>query len=164
MVSASVNGLLLEADANVLTGDADAKHYAYGIRRAIEVLHPFLTTRTRDTLSFAYLRERNLVRMPMFHPLDDWSPTDWACAMAGEVGEACNFIKKLRRIQGSGSVYEELRGEIVANIGKELADTVCYADLLAARLRLDLGQLVWDKFNEISHRRGVAVYMEEETA
>jgi len=29
--------------------------------------------------------------------VEDWSPTDWATALAAEVGEACNLIQKLRR-------------------------------------------------------------------
>lgn len=94
-------------------------------------------------LSFDKLREANVTRCESaFHKCDDWSPTDWACAMAGECGEACNLIKKLRR------------GEDIENtdIGKELADIVIYADLLAKRLRLDLGECVREKFNEVSKR------------
>lgn len=79
-----------------------------------------------------------------FHPIDQWSPTDWACALAGETGEACNLIKKLHR--GEDINIEE--------IGKELADVVIYADLLATRLGLNLGDCVKEKFNEVSDRVG----------
>jgi NTP pyrophosphatase (non-canonical NTP hydrolase) len=101
-----------------------------------------------DGLTFNELREANVGRTnsdayPGF-TLDAWSPTDWACAVAGEVGEACNLIKKLRR------------GEIVSleDIGFELADAVISIDLLAARLDIDLGEAIREKFNIVSERRG----------
>jgi NTP pyrophosphatase (non-canonical NTP hydrolase) len=101
-----------------------------------------------DGLTFNELREADVGRCNsgVFpgHTLDSWSPTDWACAVAGEVGEACNLIKKLRR------------GEIVSleDIGFELADAVIYIDLLAARLGIDLGEAIREKFNIVSERRG----------
>ena len=46
-------------------------------------------------LTFAELRDANVTRCnESFHPVDAWSGTDWACALAGEVGEACNVVKK----------------------------------------------------------------------
>lgn len=94
-------------------------------------------------LNFGILRDANVTRSEQsFHMCDAWSPTDWACAMAGETGEACNLIKKLRR-------GEDVRPE---DIGKELADVVIYADLLAHRLGIDLGTAVRSKFNEVSDR------------
>jgi NTP pyrophosphatase (non-canonical NTP hydrolase) len=97
----------------------------------------------RDGLTFNELREANVGRCEdAFHPVDAWSPSDWACAVAGEVGEACNLIKKLRR------------GEDVPqqDIAFELADAVTYLDLLAARLGIDLGEAVREKFNIVSER------------
>lgn len=100
------------------------------------------------SLDFDALRAANVKRCEdVFHPLDSWSPQDWACAMAGETGEACNLIKKLRRNEAIDH----------GDIGRELADIVIYADLLAARLRLDLGDAVRAKFNEVSERRGSEV-------
>ena len=97
-------------------------------------------------LTFDKLRICNVARCNgTFHPIKEWSLTDWATALAGEVGEACNLIKKLRRGEKI-SVHE---------IGNELADVVIYADLLAARLGLDLGILVTKKFNEVSGRPNI---------
>lgn len=99
-------------------------------------------------LDFDRLRRANVRRCEdVFHPLNSWSPQDWACAMAGETGEACNLIKKMRR------------GEPIdlAEIGDELADVVIYADLLAARLGIDLGEAVRVKFNHVSTKRGSEV-------
>lgn len=105
------------------------------------------TQKTRS-LSFGNVRKANLERCKGFHALEDWSLTDWGCALAGEVGEACNFIKKMRR--GDTSVTKE-------DVAKELADVVLYADLLAARMKIDLGSAVKNKFNEVSVRRNSKV-------
>lgn len=102
----------------------------------------------RSWLGFDRLRSANVQRCEdVFHQLDSWSPTDWACAAAGEMGEACNLIKKLRR------------GEDISltDVGYELADTVIYLDLLAARLGINLGEAVREKFNIVSDRRGSEV-------
>lgn len=79
-----------------------------------------------------------------------WSPMDWGCALAGETGEACNLVKKLHRGEPGDHVN-------VDDIGRELADVICYADMLAARLGLNLGEFVRRKFNEVSVKRGSPV-------
>lgn len=71
-----------------------------------------------------------------------WSPTDWACAIAGETGELCNLVKKLHR----GDKVD------VADIGKEAADIVIYLDLFCTRMGIDLQQAIVEKFNEVSDR------------
>ena len=110
-----------------------------------------------DELTFSKLRNANVKRCEdVFHPLDSWSPSDWATAMAGECGEACNNIKKLRRLDGAENTKHE-RTRLIYETGKELADLVIYADLLAARLGIDLGHMVANKFNEVSEKRGSEV-------
>lgn len=99
-------------------------------------------------LDFDTLREANVSRCESaFFLLYAWSPNDWATALAGEVGELCNLLKKMRR----GDVVDP------AEIAKELGDIVTYADLLAARLGIDLGEATRAKFNEVSDRRGSAI-------
>ena len=88
----------------------------------------------------------------VFHPLDDWSAADWATAMMGEGGEACNLVKKLRR--GDFDSAPEVG---IAKIADELADLVTYADLLAARLGIDLSAAIVEKFNRVSWRTGSRV-------
>ena len=110
-----------------------------------------------NKLSFENLRECNVKRCEdVFNPIDSWSPTDWATAMAGECGEACNEIKKLRRLDGADKSIDtpSNRAELKKKTAKELADLIIYADLLAARLGIDLGQAVIEKFNEVSKKRG----------
>lgn len=111
-------------------------------------------------LSFGALRAANVNRCEgVFHPIESWSPTDWATAFAGEAGEACNFVKKLRRLDGADEDLdtEQYRQELHREIGKELVDTVIYADLLAVRLGINLGEAVRQKFNEVSERIGSKV-------
>jgi len=99
-------------------------------------------------LTFSHLAEQNLRRCEeAFHGIDRWSPTDWGCALAGETGELCNLLKKLRR-------GDQVDMEDVAD---ELADVICYADLTATRLGIDLAEAVRRKFNRVSEKRGSAV-------
>lgn len=101
------------------------------------------------------LRTANVARCEqVFHPIQSWTPTDWACAMAGEAGEACNAVKKLRRMDDGTNTAKDpqTRGECVEIISKEIADLIIYADLLAARLGIDLSAAVKSKFNEVSDR------------
>jgi NTP pyrophosphatase (non-canonical NTP hydrolase) len=116
--------------------------------------------RMRVLLNFDDLRRANVLRCEeVFHLINDWSPTDWATAMAGECGEACNEVKKLRRLDGADSSIDtpEERERLREVIGKEIADLVIYADLLAARLDIDLAGAIIEKFNEVSAKRGSSI-------
>lgn len=72
--------------------------------------------------------------------------------LAGEVGEACNVIKKLvreqRGIRGSRASIEQL--------AEELADVVICTDLIAMDAGIDLQSAVADKFNLTSEKVGLA--------
>jgi NTP pyrophosphatase (non-canonical NTP hydrolase) len=76
--------------------------------------------------------------------LGDWSESDLGCALAGEVGELCNNLKKRRRKAGSVTKKE---------CGKEMADVLSYLLLLAEKMNIDLGKATIDKYNEVSKRR-----------
>jgi NTP pyrophosphatase (non-canonical NTP hydrolase) len=91
----------------------------------------------------------HLMRRLGYAPVKDWSPLEWSAAVAGEVGEACNLIKKLRR------------GEAIPprDIAYELADAVIYIDLLAECLGIDLGGAIREKFNIVSERVGSNVQL-----
>ena len=110
-------------------------------------------------LSFDALRETNVARCEAsYRPLGSWSAPDWACAMGGECGEALSLVTKLHRLNDGNGTHEQswLADRLVIEIGYELADLVIYADLLAARLGLNLGQCVTDKFNATSEMIGSA--------
>lgn len=90
------------------------------------------------------------------HDIDSWSMSDWFMAVMGELGEAANFGKKLRRIQDGipgnkpGETLEVLR----ENLKKELADTYIYLDLLATSQGLSMGEIIVEKFLETSEKIG----------
>lgn len=108
-------------------------------------------------LTFADLRRANLARNERWIPgkgVAGWSLTDWAVALAGEVGEACNMVKKLNRARDGMVGNRVPDADLVAGLAEELADVVTYADLLAARLGVDLGEAVARKFNAVSVRNG----------
>jgi NTP pyrophosphatase (non-canonical NTP hydrolase) len=117
----------------------------------------------KSALTFYELRVRNVKRCETsFHPIDSWSPADWATAMAGECGEACNQVKKLRRLDDGKQLANipASREDIINSIGDELADLVIYADLLAERLGISLARKVSSKFNFVSDRVGSDVKIE----
>jgi NTP pyrophosphatase (non-canonical NTP hydrolase) len=75
--------------------------------------------------------------------------------LAGEVGEACNIIKKLERerlgIRGSRASVDHL--------AEELADVVICVDLIAMHFGIDLDQAVARKFNATSEKVGLRTRM-----
>lgn len=102
------------------------------------------------------LREANIVRQ------DEWdsdSKTDSSYAgneLAGEVGEACNIIKKLERerlgMRGSRARLEDL--------AEELADVIICTDLIAIRYNINLDEAVRNKFNKTTDKVGLTTYIE----
>ncbi|MBI3938159.1 MAG: hypothetical protein HY323_14370 [Betaproteobacteria bacterium] len=110
-------------------------------------------------LTFGALRKVNVARCEeVFHALAAWSLTDWATAAAGELGEACNIIKKMRRYVTStndpGQNIDPASDEGRRLLAHEIADVVIYLDLLAARAGIDLEAAVIEKFNLVSERTG----------
>lgn len=88
-------------------------------------------------LSFGQLRVVDVSRCRRWHPgfPNDhaWDGDDWLNAVLGEVGETANEIKKLHRLDvGLPGALDGQRAEVLAHIGEELADVVCYVDLCCA--------------------------------
>lgn len=116
-----------------------------------------------DGLTFRGLRLANLARLPEFknvhggtaHTLSDgfdWSLTDWCTAVAGELGEAANLIKKERR---GDLTLEQVRPALA----DELADVAIYLDLLSHRAGIDLGIAIREKWNKTSEKIGSGLYI-----
>jgi len=114
-------------------------------------------------LGFYQLRKANVTRCSRWHKggLKDWSVEQWAVAVVGELGEACNAIKKLRRVEDNiANISADPTRQISSHedaikvIGEELADTMIYLDLPAARLGIDLAREVCLKFNKTSKQYG----------
>lgn len=112
------------------------------------------------------LRVANVARCEQsFGTCRDWSPADWSNAMAGETGELLEaLLPLLTRANSTCNLTKKWqRGDEVPldTIGKEIADVVIYADLLAHRLGIDLAEAVRRKFNEVSARVGCDVLLDE---
>lgn len=103
----------------------------------------------KSNLTFERLRSTNVKRCEQGfrRKIDAWSPTDWGCALAGEVGELCNLLKKRHRGRPEDQITDE-------QIADEMADVLTYLDLLAARFDIDLGEALISKFNRVSERIG----------
>lgn len=126
-----------------------------GLLKSIEI--PY-----NQSLTFDALRAANMDRLPLFKNAlgepahtepdgSDWSPADWMTATLGELGEAANIMKKIKR-----GDYEE-GGIPFDDLAREFADVVTYLDILAMQFGIDLGEAVRTKFNEVSVRVGSAV-------
>lgn len=105
------------------------------------------------TYSFEVMRVANLRRLPEFghgdiH--DGWNPAEWGNALAGETGELCNVLKKMIR----GMPNDPLPDDLWFMAKEEIADVALYLDLVAARLDINLGQAIRDKFNATSYKHG----------
>jgi hypothetical protein len=103
-------------------------------------------------------RELNVRRARTgFRCYDNQPLTYWTTALAGEVGELCNMIKKLERVQrggiDGGSSYTAK--DIDKNMLKEeIGGIAIYLDLLASLLDIDLQEAIVDTFNEKSEKYG----------
>lgn len=93
-------------------------------------------------LTFKELNRANTERNQLlFSDIDkNWVLSDWTNALAGESGELCNKVKKVRR--GEEVPLEDLE--------EELADVVIYADLIANKLGTTLAKCIINKFNKKS--------------
>jgi len=79
---------------------------------------------------------------------------EWCAAMCGEAGEAANVAKKIKRLDDEilSTNNPVNRETAVKMLAKELADTLIYLDLVAAREDIDLAKAVIDAFNQVSIR------------
>lgn len=86
--------------------------------------------------------------------------------LAGEVGELCNVLKKIARIQrGIRGSHGRMRNvekaallqELRAAAREEIADVVISLDLIAMDLGVNLSEVVPEKFDETSRKVGIPV-------
>ena len=99
------------------------------------------------------LRKANIERQTIWCPDEMPDLSFRGNELSGEVGEACNVIKKLERERhgwrGSRDTKEHL--------AEELADVVICADLCAITAGIDLASAVVAKFNATSDKVGIPV-------
>lgn len=97
------------------------------------------------------LRVANITRQLEWDPTNQISLSYRGNELAGEVGEACNVIKKIDRermgIRGSRATPGQL--------AEELADAIICIDLIAAAEGIDLSTALRNKFNATSEKYGL---------
>lgn len=102
--------------------------------------------------AFPTLREANKSRQVEWDVGNQLTLAYRGNELAGEVGEACNVLKKLERermgIAGSHDTIDHL--------AEELADVVICADLIAMQAGVDLDAAIEAKFNATSEKVGLA--------
>lgn len=81
--------------------------------------------------------------------------TYWTTALAGEVGELCNMIKKLQRVENGGidggSSYKA--SDITKKmLQEEIGGIAIYLDLLASLLDIELEEAIQSTFNNKSEQ------------
>lgn len=102
------------------------------------------------SLTFGELREGNLARQAYWGGSENWTLADWSNAMAGEAGEACNVVKKIRRVELGTTGNKKPTEQYYDQLETEIGDVLIYLDLLAAKAGLNLANCVWRSFNEKS--------------
>jgi len=92
-----------------------------------------------------------------FKCYDNQPLTYWTTALAGEVGELCNMIKKMQRVEkggidgGSSYTAKDISKEMLK---EEIGGIAIYLDLLASLLDIDLEDAIIDTFNSKSVKYG----------
>lgn len=121
-----------------------------------------------ETRTLTEIIEKSISRANRWHNgnMNEWSPLEWAGAMCGEAGECANAAKKLKRLEdGIKSInVNDPDSETVRHfddvetarqvVGKEVADTILYAVLVAARVGVNLPQVLCEVFNRKSEEYG----------
>lgn len=107
------------------------------------------------------LRSLNNERCDRWHPPGDnsWTLGDWGNALAGETGELCNVVKKMRRRESEAHVAYNTPGfdELEDKFAEEVADVLLYLDLLCWKAKVPptiLLRALKAKFNHVSEVNG----------
>jgi NTP pyrophosphatase (non-canonical NTP hydrolase) len=96
-------------------------------------------------VTLGQIRAARKKQQPYFKGSADWRLSDWVVALAGEVGEAANIVKKINR--GDFTLDEKRK-----DLADELADVLIYLDAVAAAAGIDMAEAVTRKFNIVSAR------------
>jgi NTP pyrophosphatase (non-canonical NTP hydrolase) len=99
-------------------------------------------------MTFKEFQKMNRAREGVIHYLiggEAWTPADWCLAIAGEVGELANILKKIKR-------HDCPLDSVRDKIKKEVADIITYADHLMTCVEGDTEEELQKKFDEITQR------------
>ena len=103
----------------------------------------------------------NAERAKRWHKGDrsQWNLLEWSGAMAGEVGEACNVAKKIRRLdlhlpnKEVGIDKGDLQ-LLKYKLGCEIADSIIYGCIILSELGFDSSLMIASIFNQKSVEYG----------
>lgn len=91
----------------------------------------------------------------------NWSTLEWAGAACGELGEAANVAKKIKRIEDgltgnevSDHAFLQDIAPLRAEVAKECADAFLYMCILLSSVEIDFEQAIVDRFNRKSEALG----------
>lgn len=131
------------------------------------------TTQAQRAPFLQQLAEANELRSPHFNCGDlwDWTPAERGNELAGEVGELCNILKKMLRLQKRFGLKVERDGCVTGGTEaarnsffrlrelatEELGDGVICLSLIARQLGIDLEAATRQKFNATSDKIGSGV-------
>ena len=111
-------------------------------------------------LDLQKFREINVQRAKYgFKCYDNQPLTYWTTALAGEVGELCNMIKKIQRVEkggvdgGSSYTAKDITPDMLKD---EIGGIAIYLDLLASLLGISLEEAIIETFNNKSDKQGFA--------
>ena len=88
--------------------------------------------------------------------------TFWTTALAGELGELCNMIKKLQRVKlggidtGSSYTSKDITTEMLS---EEIGGIAIYLDLLASLLNISLEGAIIYEFNRVSSKYNLQEFL-----
>lgn len=122
-----------------------------GVQKETPLTKQELPGADRSVSEYSTLHEANVARQREWDPDDRITLAYRGNELAGEIGEACNVIKKLERerlgINGSRDTVDHLM--------EELADGVICASLCAMQVGGNLDAAVEAKFNATSEKMGL---------
>lgn len=112
----------------------------------------------KDDLTFKRFQSANAIRCVegFNHSLDGWSLLEWCGAMAGEVGEACNKAKKLKRFEMElkGNKPNETIAGLRNAMALEIGDAIVYGFLVLSAAGYDVEEIIKEVFNTKSDEIG----------
>ena len=112
------------------------------------------------SMTFEEFRQANVKRCNMWHSDRPGDLGFWGLCLSGEVGEACNIIKKII-CKSRGIMGYEQRKNLKEALAEELADSMAYLFLVADKAGIDLEEASIAKFNKVSRKHGFSVFLPE---
>lgn len=116
--------------------------------------------RSSNVFTLSVLREANRRRLrfpnphgEVKHSGDDWSLSDYFTALMGELGEAANIAKKIRR---NDFTLDQVREKLAS----ELADMQIYLDMLADKAGINLADATIKTWNAESTALNIPLQLE----